>query len=195
MIRQRPPSLAKAVVAFAESLPLPQKSVDAALAVLTAHHWRDRVQAFSEIRRVARRRAVFVTHDPSSGFAWLDDYFPALGGETARRDPPLDEFNTLSGAVAIEPLLIPADCTDGFTGAYWRRPEAYLDPATRANMSPFALLDIGTVAEGVQRLERDLRSRSWHRRYGHILEIAELDIGYRIVRAEFTSPIDGAPHQ
>src|SRR5207302_2464519 len=115
MIRQRSTSLPPALFGTAEKLPLPAKSVDAALAVLTSHHWRDRPAAFAEIRRVARKRAVFFTHDPDAGFGWLDDYFHGLAGE---RYPRLAEFDAL-GTVTVEPVPIPADCTDGFTAAYW----------------------------------------------------------------------------
>jgi SAM-dependent methyltransferase len=181
MIRQRPPSLPPAVRGVAEALPLPDTSVDAALAVLTAHHWADRQAAFAEIRRVVRRRAVFFTHDPDASFGWLDDYFPGLAGDS--RYPPLADFEVL-GRVTIEPVPIPADCTDGFTAAYWRRPNAYLDGAVRANMSTFALLDPRVVADGVTRLARDLGDRSWHSRYGSLLTLPELDVGYRLVVAE-----------
>ena len=185
MIQQRPTSLASAVRGFAEALPLPSKSVDAALAVLTVHHWSDRPRAFAEIRRVARKRAVFFTHDPSAGFAWLDDYFPTFRIESALRYPGLSEFDGLGGRIEATPVPIPADCTDGFTGAYWRRPDLYLDPKIRANMSTFALLETNAVEEGVQALKRDLSNQTWHRRYADLLELSELDAGYRIVRAEF----------
>jgi len=79
---------------------------------------------------------------------------------------------------------VPADCTDGFTAAYWRRPNAYLDEAIRANMSTFALLDGRLVADGVARLARDLTDRSWHSRYASLLALPELDAGYRLVVAE-----------
>jgi SAM-dependent methyltransferase len=180
MIRQRPASLPPAVPGVAEALPLPDKSVDAALAFMTAHHWADRPAAFAEIRRVARKRAVFFTHDPDAPFAWLDDYFPGLAGQ---RYPELSEFEVL-GRVTIEPVPVPADCTDGFTAAYWRRPEAYLDEAIRANMSTFALLDDQVVADGGARLARDLADRSWHNRYASLLTLPELDVGYRLVVAE-----------
>jgi SAM-dependent methyltransferase len=183
MTRQRPSSLPRALAGTAEDLPLLAKSVDAALAVLTAHHWRDRPGAFSEIRRVARKRAVFFTHDPDSPFGWLDDYFPGLAGETQSRYPALAEFEAL-GRVTVDPLPVPADCTDGFTAAYWRRPNAYLDETVRANMSTFALLDQRVVAEGVARLARDLADRSWHRRYASLLDLSQLDVGYRLVVAE-----------
>jgi len=185
MILQRPASLPPALVGTAEKLPLPAKSVDAALAVLAAHHWRDRPAAFAEIRRVARRRAVFFTHEPDARFGWLDDYFPGLAGETTSRYPPLADFDAL-GRVTVESVPVPADCTDGFTAAYWRRPDAYLDEAVRANMSTFALLDARLVADGVARLSRDLADRSWHRRYASFLAVPELDVGYRLVVAELT---------
>lgn len=183
MIRQRPPSLPPALVGTAEQLPLPAQSVDAALAVLTAHHWRDRPAAFAEIRRVARRRAVFFTHDPDASFGWLDDYFAGLAGKTTSRYPPLVEFDAL-GSVTVEPVPVPADCTDGFTAAYWRRPEAYLDEAVRGNMSTFALLDERVIADGAARLARDLADRSWHRRYASLLTLPELDVGYRLIVVE-----------
>jgi SAM-dependent methyltransferase len=183
MIRQRPPSLSRALLGSAERLPLRAKSVDAALSVLAAHHWRDRPAAFAEIRRVTRRRAVFFTHDPDASFAWLDDYFPGLAGETTSRYPRLAEFDVL-GRVTVEPVPVPADCTDSFTAAHWRRPELYLDASVRANMSTFALLDADVVAAGGARLVRDLADGSWHRRYGSLLTLPELDVGYRLVVAE-----------
>jgi SAM-dependent methyltransferase len=183
MIQQRPSSLPPAVRGVAEALPLPDKSVDAALAFLSAHHWADRSAAFAEIRRVARKRAVFFTHDPDASFGWLDDYFPGLAGDRASRYPELTEFEVV-GRVTIEPVPVPADCTDGFTAAYWRRPNAYLDEAVRANMSTFALLDDRLVADGAARLARDLADRSWHRRYASLLSLPELDVGYRLVVAD-----------
>src|SRR5262245_30925249 len=183
MIRQRPGSLPQALLGAAEDLPLPAKSVDAALAVLSAHHWRDRSAAFAEILRVARERAVFFTHDPEASFGWLGDYFPGLAGEG--RYPALAEFDAL-GRVTVAPVPVPADCTDGFTAAYWQRPEAYLDEAVRANMSTFALLDERVVAQGVARLARELADRSWHRRYAALLALPELDVGYRLVVAELS---------
>ncbi|HXZ58009.1 MAG TPA: class I SAM-dependent methyltransferase [Gaiellaceae bacterium] len=182
MIRQRPTALPPALIGTAGQLPLAAQSVDAALAVLAVHHWRDRPAAFAEIRRVARRRGVFFTHDPDATFGWLDDYFPGLAGS---RYPRLAEFDVL-GSVTVEPVPVPADCRDGFTAAYWQRPDAYLEEAVRANMSTFALLDERVVADGVTRLSRDLADRSWHRRHASLLILPELDVGYRLVVAELT---------
>jgi SAM-dependent methyltransferase len=190
MIGQRPASLPQSVRGVAEALPLADKSVDAALAVLSAHHWADRPAAFAEIRRVARRRAVFFTHDPDAPFGWLDDYFPSLADDRLSRYPRLIEFDVL-GRVTIEPVPVPADCTDGFTAAYWRRPNAYLNEGIRANMSTFALLDPRVVADGVARLARDLTDRSWHGRYASLLELPELDVGYRLVVVDLVTARSG----
>ncbi len=64
MIEQRPAGNAPVVQAVAESLPLADKSVDAAQAVLTVHHWSDVAAGVEEMRRVARRRLVFFTWQP-----------------------------------------------------------------------------------------------------------------------------------
>lgn len=190
MIAQRPPSLPQALVGAAEELPLESQSVDAALAVLSVHHWSDRPRAFAELRRVVRRRVVVFTHDPVAGFGWLERYFPALRTRSARRYPRLDEFAAL-GPATVEAVPIPADCADGFTAAFWRRPEAYLDPAVRANMSTFALLEPQVVDAGVERLARDLRTGAWQRRHDGLLHLDELDIGYRVVRVELAEERSG----
>ena len=128
---------------------------------------------------------MFFTHDPDATFGWLDDYFPGLAADPPSRYPQLVEFEVL-GRVTVEPVRLPADCTDGFTGAYWRRPDAYLDEAVRANMSTFALLEDRVVADGVARLAQDLADRSWHSRYASVLTALELDVGYRLVVAELS---------
>ena len=80
-------------------------------------------------------------------------------------------------------MPVPAGCLDGFTGAFWCRPEAYLDPAVRAGMSSLALLPPDTIARGTDRLRHDLASGAWDERHGHLRELSEYDIGYRLVLA------------
>jgi hypothetical protein len=70
---------------------------------------------------------------------------------------------------------------DGFLHAYWRRPEAYLDPVVRAGISAFALMDADCVANGLARLSRDLESGDWARRNAELLALEELDAGYRLL--------------
>src|SRR5438067_1866577 len=78
MISQRPRDGAPVVQARAEALPFADASFDAAMAVLSDHHWRDGARGRRELRRVARRRVVMFTWDPSYAEAfWLTrDYLP-----------------------------------------------------------------------------------------------------------------------
>ena len=75
------------------------------------------------------------------------------------------------------------DCVDGFAGAYWGWPEAYLDPAVRAGISSLALLSPADAERGAARLREDLESGAWDARFGHLRELPELDLGYRLVVA------------
>jgi len=70
---------------------------------------------------------------------------------------------------------------DGVLGAYWCRPEAYLDPAVRANCSGLALAEPGVIARGVEALEADLASGAWHHRHADFATRDDLDIGYRLL--------------
>ncbi len=79
---------------------------------------------------------------------------------------------------------VPHDCIDGFLGAYWRRPEIYLDPVTRRSMSSFAKID---AEAGLARLKRDLDSGAWRARHGELLNRDALDIGYRLLSWELAS--------
>jgi len=175
MIRQRPGG-------SAPHLPFRDATLAAALAVLTVRHWPDRARGLTELARVARRRLVIVAWDPeTSGFWLVDDYFPAMVEIDRRIFPSPGELRTLLGAIEIHPLLIPHDGTDGFLGAYWRRPHAYLDPGVRGAISTFATID--DVEAGLARLRGDLEDGTWERRHGHLLRQSELDLGYRLVIA------------
>ncbi len=182
MIRQRPAGAAPAVQGTAEALPFPDQCFDAAMAVLTVHHWTDQRLGLAELRRVTRGPIVILTYDPAFRGFWLaDDYFPALTALDEAKMPPLAIYGGILGKVRVEAMPIPHDCSDGFLCAYWRRPAAYLDPQVRAAMSSFHL--IGDVSGPIAQLEADLASGAWHARHGHLLAREELDLGYRLVVA------------
>ena len=187
MIDQRPAGAAPVVQAVAEALPLPDRSVDAALAVLTVHHWSDVAAGVAEMRRVARRRLVFFTWWPErvAEFWLLSEYLTAVAEADARRAVPVQQLSRLLGAaVDVRSVPVPHDCTDGFGAAYWRRPEAYLDPEVRAGVSVLATADAGALREGLQRLEEDLRSGEWYRRHEDLLQAEALDVGYCVVSVD-----------
>ena len=180
MIRQRPPGSAPVVQASAMHLPFRDAAFAAALAVLTVHHWADRMRGLTELARVARHRVVILTWDPAtSGFWLVEDYFPAIAEIDRQILPPMEELRQALGTIEVRPLLVPYDCTDGFLGAYWRRPHAYLDPGVRSAISTFA--KISNVESGLRRLRSDLADGTWERRYGHLLRQSEPDLGYRLV--------------
>jgi SAM-dependent methyltransferase len=186
MRAQRPPHAAPCVAAQAEDLPFADAQFDAALAVLTVHHWGDWRAGCAELRRVARRRVV-LTWDPAvaQSFWLVADYVAGLL-DTDRRNFPAtlaDQVQAL-GATRVEPVPVPHDCFDGFLGAHWRAPERYLDPGVRRGMSVFAKTSTHHVAEGLARLEQDLRSGAWADRHRDLLELTELDLGYRLLVSE-----------
>jgi len=182
MIAQRPPGAAPAVQASAEDLPFEDASFDAAMAILTLHHWTDWRRGIDELRRVAGR-VVVLSWDPSfAGRLWISaDYFPELIDEDVRLFPSLADQAGAVRATRVTAVPIPHDCQDGFYGAHWRRPDAYLDPVVRAGISTLAKRTPEELAPGLARLEDDLRTGAWAERHGDLLERDELDLGYRLL--------------
>jgi SAM-dependent methyltransferase len=182
MIAQRPPGAAPAVQASAEALPFADASFDAAMAILTIHHWSDFRAGAAELRRVARDRVVVFSWDPAYvGRMWLGpEYFPGYSQEDVVGFPSLAEQAAALGA-EVEVVPVPWDCRDGFMSAFWRRPEAYLDPTVRAGISTLAKRSEKELAEGLARLRADLASGAWARRHADLLERDELDLGYRLL--------------
>jgi SAM-dependent methyltransferase len=188
MIAQRAPDAAPVVRGVAEALPVRDGAFDAAMALLTVHHWSDFGGGMRELRRVARRRIVVLTWDPGvlwERFWFVRDYVPVVR-EMERDLPTLDHVRDALAESTVEPVPIPHECSDGFFGAYWRRPDAYLDPGVRASISALARLDEATVRQVSERLAADLRSGAWDRRYGDLRALEEIDLGYRLVVARLS---------
>ncbi len=190
MVSQRQPGAAPAVRASGSALPLRSGSADVAMAILTMHHWDDWAAGLAELCRVAPRRVVLtMDFEMHSRFWFLEDYVPEVGVVTRNLEPGHEAVAEAIGGVgvgaaAVIPLLVPRDMQDGVLGAYWCRPEAYLDPAVRANCSGLALADPAVVARGVAALEADLKSGAWQRRHADLAERTEIDLGYRLVVAD-----------
>ncbi|MGV3512690.1 MAG: class I SAM-dependent methyltransferase [Novosphingobium sp.] len=179
MIAKRALDAAPAVQARAEALPFADGSFDAAMAVLTVHHWSDKAEGLREMRRVSRGAVVILTHDPAHR-PWLTDYLPELVALDEKQMPPMAFYEEHLGPVSIEQVLVPHDCVDGFLYAFWRRPEVYLDARYRNGSSSFWALG-DALAPGLRALENDLASGIWHRRYGHLSASDTHDVGYRLV--------------
>jgi SAM-dependent methyltransferase len=187
MIAQRAPELAPAIRGHAESLPLPSNSVDVALACMTLHHWADWRIGVHELRRVARKRVVVFTYDHAFAqrFWLLRDYLPKLGRLDSARFPPIEEQRVAMGEeVDMEVVPIPYDCEDGFLAAYWRRPAAYLDERIRGAISTFHIPGAERLLGGLNDLHDDLDTGRWGERNQELLELEEIDLGYRLLVTE-----------
>ncbi|MFF8959744.1 class I SAM-dependent methyltransferase [Streptomyces sp. NPDC014894] len=186
MIAQRPAGFAPAVEASAESIPLADDSADAVMALLTVHHWDDLEAGVGELLRIARQRVVVFTWDQTvlRRFWLLDEYLPEAAAFDDTRAVPVERLTALLGGARVETVPIPHDCSDGFSAAFWRRPEAYLDPRVRAGISMLALTDEEILRPGLARLADDLSSGLWHERHADLLDREALDVGYRLLVAD-----------
>lgn len=187
MINQRPANAAPCVRARAEALPFAAASYDAAMALLTIHHWSDWRAGLREMRRVARWRIVLLTFDPDASVFWLTrDYFPELLTLDHQIMPKLSELADELGPFHPTVIGVPHDCSDGFLGAYWRRPHMYLDAGVRRSMSSFSRID---PSNGLARLADDLKSGAWRERNADLVHRETLDVGYRLLGWE----LDASP--
>ncbi|WP_329106145.1 class I SAM-dependent methyltransferase [Micromonospora sp. NBC_01699] len=186
MIEQRPAVAAPVLQAFAEAIPVGDNAADAVMALLTVHHWTNLEAGIAELRRIARRRVVILTWDQqvTRRFWLLSDYLPEAAAFDDARAVPVERLAALLGDARVEVVPVPHDCSDGFGAAYWRRPEAYLDPAVRAGMSMLAQTGEEVIRPGLERLAADLDSGRWHKRHADLLELPEFDAGYRLLVAE-----------
>ncbi len=180
MRAQRPAGSAPCVAAEAEALPFGDRSFDAAMAVLSDHHWRDPIAGLGEMARVADRVIVFQWDNEISPQFWLvRDYLPEftqlLGGQ-----PSLSE-RAACIAATITPVPIPWDCIDGFFHAYWRRPDAYLVEAVRRGTSVWGRLGAEAEHRAVTALAGDLSSGAWRQRNRELLDLEQADVGARLL--------------
>ncbi len=185
MVAQRAAGAAPVIRGSGTALPLRDRSFDAALAVLTLHHWGDWQAGLLELARVAPRRVILTIDFAAHANFWLlADYLPEIAAVERALTPSVEQIAETIPVTQVVPLPLPADMVDGVLGAHWRRPEAYLDPVVRGNTSPLALGDQAVVERGVAELRADLASGEWHQRHADLLACEEYDAGYRLVISE-----------
>jgi hypothetical protein len=182
---QRPAHLAPAVDAVAEDLPFGDDSFGAAMAMVTVHQWRDADRGLRELRRVSGGPVVVLTFDGDAlDQFWLARYAPELIVAERRRYPAISRIRAvLGGQSTVTPIPVPADCVDGFTEAYYARPERFLDPAVRRSQSAWGFVDAAARDRAVRRLGDDLASGDWDRRYGALRTQPEFTGSLRLITA------------
>jgi hypothetical protein len=186
-ITRSPHRLTTPIKGHAESLPIPSSSVDAAMACLTLHQWSDWRVGAHELRRVARKRVVIFTYDPSYAdrFWLLRDYLPKLGRLHSCRFPPIEQQCAgIGDEVRVEKVAIPQDCDNGLLASHWRRPRAYLDRQMRAGIPTFQLPGAGLLLDGLDQLSEDLETGRWRQRNRELLSLEQMDLGYRLLVTE-----------
>lgn len=187
LIAQRKSDAAPVVKAVAEDLPFKENSFAAAMAILTLPHWSDPLAGLREMRRVARRRAVVLTIDPSKvGGYWAYRYFPTAEALDRDRFPSIDDaIDALGGEARVDVVPIAHNCRDSFLGAYWRRPSLILDARTRRTIATLSEIGDDDLLDGLADLASDIRSGRWEMGNAWLLDLPELDLGYRLITAEY----------
>ena len=167
---QRPPHLVPAIHGFAEELPLDEQSVDASMASVTIHQWSNVEKGISELRRVTKGPIVVLTFDGDLlDRFWLAEYAPELIEAEHKRYPKINALTQmLGGEVTVQLVPIPNDCTDGFTEAFYARPEKFLDESVRRSQSAWTFVDSMAIERAISRLKDDLETGKWDEKFGHI---------------------------
>lgn len=170
MRAKRPVGAAPVADAVAEALPFADATFDAAMAMITVHQWRERDRGLAELRRVTRGPVVVLTFDADVlDRFWLADYAPELiEAERHRYPDPAAIARALGTDTAVTSVPVPIDCTDGFTEAFYARPDRFLDPGVRAAQSAWGFVPPEAQARAVAHLTADLESGEWERRHGHL---------------------------
>jgi hypothetical protein len=170
MRSQRAAHLAPVVDAVAEYLPFPTDSFDAAMAAVTVHQWKDQDGGLRELRRVSRGPVVILTFDGALiGDFWLAGYAPELIAAERARYPAISHIcDVLGGTSTVTAVPIPIDCWDGFTEAFYGRPEQFLEAGVRRSQSAWGFVSADEEGRAVDHLRRDLESGAWDRHYQHL---------------------------
>jgi SAM-dependent methyltransferase len=186
MRAQRSEGLPPAVDAIAEQLPFADDSFDAAMTTFSVHQWRDVEAGLREMRRVTRGPVVILTCDPSRVEEfWVREYAPEVLATEARRYPALETLAAgLSGRVANHSVAIPQACTDGFTEAYYGRPERLLDAEAQLACSAWSLVEPAVIARFTHQLTVDLLEGTWDAQHGALRTLPQYEGSLVLVVSE-----------
>lgn len=113
---------------------------------------------------------------------WLAEYAPEVIAAERRRYPSIDRIRALLGGVTeVRSMPIPIDCIDGFTEAFYGRPERLVDPVVRGAQSAWGFVEPAQQAHAVEALRAELASGEWDRRFGAQRTQPELEGSLRLI--------------
>jgi len=173
----------------AESIPLADNSVNGVIVVLSLHHFSSVQSAAKEIRRICPNGPIIVfTLDPREGEEpWFKNYFPEVYQKDFNSFPPINEVADVIAEEnqwekTIRKFPLPHDLLDRNMYSGWNKPEIYLDPRFRQNVSGLALTSKSLVQKGVENLRTDLETGKWDEKYGHLRNRMFFDAGFRFIK-------------
>lgn len=174
-----------AINGMAGALPFDDNAFDAAMAMVTVHHWPDIEQGLRELRRVAKNQVVVMTFDPDALHEfWNVHYFPELIEVEKARYPKIERITAaLGGSCEVIKVPVTLHCTDGFQEAFYGRPEMFLREEVRRSQSAWGFLDTATEQRLVKQLADALESGEWDKKYGHLRTQPEYTAALRLVVA------------
>ena len=138
-------SLVKWLHGYAEDIPLPDNSIDGAIATLTLHHWSAPEKAFKELARVLKPNAavVFFTFTPEQekGY-WFNHLFPDMMQKGMQRSMALETIQQTAIKAGLfiaqtEKYFVQDDLQDLFGYSGKHDPERYFDPEIIKGISYF----------------------------------------------------------
>lgn len=153
----------------ADAIPYPDGAFAGAVCTLAIHHFPELRRPFQEVFRVLDEGpfVLFTSFPEQTGNYWLRHYFPEMMERSIRILPPGEAIqDALLGAGfevgQIVPFYVTDDLQDLFLYSAKERPQSYLDPVFRANISSFAAFCSPEELEsGLQALRSDLDDGSF----------------------------------
>lgn len=178
----------------AEDILLPDSIADAAILILSLHHFTDIQKAINEIHRVLREDNILVmTFNPCVAIRkmWIFDYCPLLKKYITDRFCDVELLKQLleiefSTEYELLSFPLPSDMSDAFSAAAWKNPSQYTNPETRKAMSLFNYIDEKLFISGIEKLKIDLKTGEWYSKYSYLLQGAEYDVGCVFLRRKIS---------
>jgi hypothetical protein len=115
---------------------------------------------------------------------WLARYAPEMIDAERRRYPKIAHIQgVLGGRSSVSVVPVPVDCVDGFTEAFYGRPEAFLASEVRRSQSAWGFVSDDVEIASMQKLRSDLENGEWDRKYGALREQPEYRGSLRLIVA------------
>jgi ubiquinone/menaquinone biosynthesis C-methylase UbiE len=154
-------------VGSVERLPYQDRFFDGAVCSLAIHHFAELDTPFREVWRVLNkgRFVIFTAFPEQMQSYWLCHYFPEMMRRSSEKMPSKQSVVAsldLAGfeIVSVNPFFVTNQLQDLFLYSGKERPEFYLDPAIRENISSFASLCTAEELEhGLLALRADIASK------------------------------------